>query len=278
MADKINNECKSIQHGFSFVHGVSHGENVSAAHIDRDLFSVFILLDGEIDYVIEGNRLRLSPKDMLLVGNNELHRSILKKGGMYEYALLMVNLDFFIKHSCTDLSEMFFNRSHGSDNIIRADRVLESGLYDIVMRLDGYTKETVPNFVVISSVIIELLYNLDRWVSKSDKQHYKQEKIKDILAYINTHLTEKISLEDVANRFYLTRQYLCRLFKQSTGFTVNKYISYKRIVLVRELHLSGMSLSLACERAGFGDYSAFYRAYCKIMNEPPRRGMAKSSL
>ena len=212
---------------------------------------------------------------MLLVGNNEIHQSIFKKGLECEYVLLMVNLDFFIKHNCTDLSDIFFNRS---DNIIRADRVIESGIYDIVKRLDGYTKDDSPNLVVISSVIIELLYNLDRQVAKTGKQHYKQEKIKDITEYINNHLTEKISLEDIANHFYLTRQYLCRLFKQSTGFTVNKYISYKRIVLVRELHLGGIPLSLACEKAGFSDYSAFYRAYYKIMNVPPREGMSKSSL
>ena len=278
MPDKISNEYKSAQHGFSFVHGVSLGENVSTAHIDRDLFSVFILLDGEIDYIIEGNRLRLSPKDMLLVGNNELHRSIFKKGHACEYILLMVNLDFFIKHSCTDLSEMFFHRSHGADNVIKAERVLESGLYDIIQRLDGYTKDDAPNPAVISGVIIELLYHLDRGVKKSDKQYYKQEKIREIIDYINSHFTEKLSLEDVASRFYLTRQYLCRLFKQSTGFTVNKYIAYKRIVLVRELHLGGMPLSMACERAGFGDYSAFYRAHYKIMNESPRRGISKTTL
>ena len=275
MADRISNECQSSQHGFSFIHSVSLGESVSASHIDKDLFSIFILLDGEIDYIVEGKRIHLFPKDMLLVGNNEIHQSIFKKGLECEYMLLMVNLDFFIKHNCTDLSDIFFNRS---DNIIRADRVLESGIYDIIKRLDGYTKEKNPNLVVVSSVIIELLYNLDRQVAKTGKQHYKQEKIKDIIEYINNHLTEKISLEDIANHFYLTRQYLCRLFKQSTGFTVNKYISYKRIVLVRELHLGGMPLSLACEKAGFGDYSAFYRAYYKIMNAPPREDISKSSL
>ena len=275
MADRISNECQSSQHGFSFIHSVSLGESVSTSHIDKDLFSIFILLDGEIDYIVEGKRIHLLPKDMLLVGNNEIHQSIFKKGLECEYVLLMVNLDFFIKHNCTDLSDIFFNRS---DNIIRADRVIESGIYDIIKRLDGYTKEKNPNLVVVSSVIIELLYNLDRQVAKTGKQHYKQEKIKDIVEYINNHLTEKISLEDIANHFYLTRQYLCRLFKQGTGFTVNKYISYKRIVLVRELHLGGIPLSLACEKAGFGDYSAFYRAYYKIMNAPPREDISKSSL
>ena len=161
MEEIISKECRSTQHGFSYFHGVSHGENVSASHIDKDLFSVFILLDGEIDYIIEGKRLHLLPKDMLLVGNNELHQSIFKKGLECEYILLMVNLDFFIKHNCTDLSDIFFNRARGSENIIRAERVLESGIYDIMLRLDGYAGEESPNLVVVSSVIIELLYNLD---------------------------------------------------------------------------------------------------------------------
>ncbi len=275
MEEKISKECRSAQHGFSYIHSISHGENVSASHIDKDLFSVFILLDGEIDYIIEGKRLHLSPKDMLLVGNNELHQSIFKKGLECEYILLMLNLDFFIKHNCTELSDIFFNLAHGSDNIIKGERVVESGIYNIVNRLDSYAGEENPNLVVVSSVIIELLYNLDRQVTKSGKQNFKQERIKDIIEYINANLTEKISLEDIAARFYLTRQYLCRLFKQSTGFTVNKYISYKRIVLVRELHLGGMPLSIACERAGFGDYSAFYRAYSKIIHEPPHKSISQ---
>ncbi len=274
MADGVSNECKSDQHGFSFVHSVSIGENGSVSHIDRDLFSVFILLDGEIDYIIEGNRICLAPKDILLVGNNELHRSVFKKGHACEYILLMVNLDFFIKHDCTELSEMFFNRLRGSENVIKADSVSDTGLYDVIRRLDGYTKDATPNHAVVSSVIIEFLYHLDRRVKKTGKQQYNQEKTKEIIDYINNHLTERLSLADVAKRFYLTRQYLCRLFKQSTGFTVNKYIAYKRIVLVRELHLKGMPLSRACEKAGFGDYSAFYRAHYKIMNESPRRGIS----
>ncbi len=278
MVDNIRGECSSNLHGFSYVHTVSRGENVSASHIDRDLFSVFVLLDGKMDYIIEGKRCSLSPKDILLVGNNELHQSVFKEGLRCEYILLMLNLDFFIKHNCTDLSDMFVNRSMGSDNIIRGECVLASGLYNIIERLDLYTKEKEPNLVVISSVIIELLYNLDRQVTKSGNQSYKQEKIKDIVAYINEHLTEKISLEQISNHFYLTQPYLCRLFRQSTGFTVKKYISYKRIVLVRELHLGGTPLAIACEKAGFPDYSAFYRAYCKIMNEPPRQSISKSSL
>lgn len=267
-------ECSSKQQGFTFVHNISCGENVSTAHIDKELFSVFILFSGEMDYIIEGKRIHLLPQDILIVGNNELHRCVFRKDLECEYALLMINLDFFVKHNCIELSNMFFNRALGCNNIVPCDKVVELGLYDIVKRIDKYAKEDNPNLIVVSSVIIEFLYNLDKQVTQTEQPNHKQKKIKDIIQYINNNLTENISLETIASHFYLTREYLCKLFKETTGFTVNKYISYKRIVLVREYTLKGMPLTLACEKAGFSDYSVFYRAYQKIMNESPSKGIS----
>ena len=276
MSDKLSGVCSSDQHGFTYVHNTSVGENVSASHVDRDLFSIFIPLAGELDYIIEGKKMHLGTGDLLIVSNNELHQSIFKRDVECEYVLLMVHLDFFIKHNCTDLADIFFNKVLGSDNVIPSKQVFDTGIFDIIKRLDKYASEKNPNLVVVSSVIIELIYNLDRLVAKAGKHNYKQEKIKDIIEYIDDNLTGKISLEDISNHFYLTRQYLCKLFKQNTGFTINKYISYKRIVLVREYHLRGMPLTIACEKAGFCDYSSFYRAYSKIMNESPRKSMAQT--
>lgn len=278
MENFVNIEILSKHQGFTFIHNLNHGENVSTSHVDRELFSILVLFKGELDYIIEGKRVHLIPKDVLLVGNDELHRSVFKKDLECEYVLIMVNLDFFVKHNCTELSNMFFNRALGSNNIIPSDKVSDSGLFEIFQRLDKYAKEDNPNHVVISSVIIELLYNLDKQVMKLEKINHKQQKIKEIIEYVNDNLTEKLSLEKIANHFYMSREYLCKLFKEGTGFTVNKYISYKRIVLVREYNLKGMSLSVACEKVGFNDYSAFYRAYQKIMNESPSQGMSKINL
>lgn len=278
MENFVNIEILSKHQGFTFIHNLNHGENVSTSHVDRELFSILVLFKGELDYIIEGKRVHLIPKDVLLVGNDELHRSVFKKDLECEYVLIMVNLDFFVKHNCTELSNMFFNRALGSNNIIPSDKVSDSGLFEIFQRLDKYAKEDTPNHVVLSSVIIELLYNLDKQVMKLEKINHKQQKIKEIIEYVNDNLTEKLSLEKIANHFYMSREYLCKLFKEGTGFTVNKYISYKRIVLVREYNLKGMSLSVACEKVGFNDYSAFYRAYQKIMNESPSQGMSKINL
>ena len=71
MSTVLNCECFSKEHGFSYIHAVSHGGNTSVSHIDKDLFSVFLLLEGSLDYIIEGKIVHVAPKDVILVGNNE---------------------------------------------------------------------------------------------------------------------------------------------------------------------------------------------------------------
>ena len=271
MADFFERGCSSPRHGFSYLHSKSHNKDVLESHIDKDLFSVFVLLDGETDYIVEGKQLNIKKNDLLLVGNNELHRRVLKENIICEYILLTVNLDFFIKNDCTNFADVVFNRVLDANNVIPAQRVKESGMLEVITRLDCYASEEPVNLTVVCSVVIELLYHLNRLIAKSHKTDYKYESIKSIIEYINGHLTEKMLLTDIAKHFYLTEEYLCRLFKQNTGFTVHQYIAYKRIVLTRELHLKGIPLTSACEKAGFGDYSTFYRTYKKIMGEPPRK-------
>lgn len=278
MSTVLDCECFSKEHGFSYIHAVSHGGNTSVSHIDKDLFSVFLLLEGSLDYVIEGKVVHVTPKDIILVGNNEFHYSIVKNGASCDYILLMIDLEFFIKNNCAGFDDMVFNRKIGSDNVIDAKKVLRSGIFDIFERLDSYVKEQPVCLTVINGIIIELLYNLNRQVKKANNSNHKHEKIKNILSYINNNLNEELSLDNIASKFFLTKQHLCKIFKENTGFTVNKYITYKRVVLVRELYLKGMSLSQACSEAGFSDYSAFYRAYSKIMHEPPRKSLSKIKL
>lgn len=269
-------ECYSRPYGFSYIHYKGKGDN-SSAHTDKDLFSVFMLIDGEVDYDIEGKRIHISPNDILLVGNNELHRSIINRRKNCEYLLLMINLDFFIKNNCTGFSEMVFNRSLGDNNVISAKTVADYKIADIFLRLDGYCKEKPPELAVVNSVIIELLYNLNKHVVKSGEADYRQAKINDIISFINDNITERLSLDDIAKQFFLTKQYLCKLFKKNTGYTINKYIAYKRIVLVKEAYFNGCNLSQACYKAGFNDYSSFYRAYSKITDESPRKNLSQKN-
>ena len=274
--DDLFFECGSHDLGFSYIHKTQeyNKKESNPPHTHKDLFEIFMLINGDVDYVIEGNRFHVNPYDIVLVNNDELHRSVVNNNSTYEFVLLSINLDFFVKNNCNDFTDMIFNRKSGSNNIIPAETVISSGLYDIYTNLEKYTHEDPVCLTVVKSIIIEFLYNLNKQVIKTSDSNYNQKNIKNIIQYINEHLTENLSLDVIANHFFLTKPYLCKTFKANTGFTIKNYVSYKRIVLVRELYSSGMTISGACIQAGFNDYSSFYRTFTKIMHEPPKKNLS----
>ena len=99
-------------------------------------------------------------------------------------------------------------------------------------------------------------------------------RVAQMIAYLNDHLTERLTLDDMARRFYINKFYLCRLFREETGMTVFAYLHTKRIALAEQLLQTGLSAAEVAERVGFSDYSTFWRAYRKQTGRPPVRPAA----
>ena len=92
-----------------------------------------------------------------------------------------------------------------------------------------------------------------------------------VARYLNSKIEKNVSLDKLATRFFVSKYHLCRAFKKYTGTSVHSYINHKRIMYAKQLIESGESASLAAERVGFGDYSAFYRAYVRIVGSAPTK-------
>ena len=67
----------------------------------------------------------------------------------------------------------------------------------------------------------------------------------------------------------MSKYYLCRAFKKYSGVSIHSYITHKRVVYAKQLIDSGETASGAAYKVGFGDYSAFYRAYVKVFGKSP---------
>lgn len=96
------------------------------------------------------------------------------------------------------------------------------------------------------------------------------EKIIDIIRYISEHLSEELSIDHLAQKFYISKYHMMRQFKQETGYTIGNYISSKRLLLAKELILNHTPVMQACFDCGYKDYSTFSRAYRQLFHESPR--------
>lgn len=131
---------------------------------------------------------------------------------------------------------------------------------------DGMPKDekTVYFKMLISEIIIFLSL-----ADNKDGIYEERELGARARRYLDENIERQISLDDLARRFFVSKFYLCRAFKKYNGISPHSYINNKRVAYAKQLIESGESASGAAYKVGFGDYSAFYRAYVKVFGKSP---------
>jgi AraC family transcriptional regulator len=94
--------------------------------------------------------------------------------------------------------------------------------------------------------------------------------------YIHEHLQQEIRLTDLAHLCNLSEYHLCRIFKQSTGFSLYQYVLQQRVTLAqRLLQQTDLSIAHIALRCGFNSHSHLTRHFKRIVGVSPRNVRSK---
>lgn len=223
-------------------------------------YEIFMFLEGDSKYVIEDNTYPLKKDDIIIIRKNKMHRIFHNTSSIYHRIVLMISPEFFKAKNCREYEDVFLDASNDKGSKIDAEAVHESGLFDAIERLKKYSDNFKNLYTPLcDAVITEILYIINKAVSFSAPERGNHH-INKIISHINSSFTQKITLDELSEKFFISKYHLCRLFKQSTGLTVHDYIKNKRILLAEELISKGHSMTEAAALSGFSDYAAFYRA------------------
>jgi YesN/AraC family two-component response regulator len=97
-------------------------------------------------------------------------------------------------------------------------------------------------------------------------------------AYIKAHLTEKLSLDEVAEHVYLSKSYFCRIIKDELGCTFTEYVNRLRVERSKILLTgTGMPIAEIACAVGFDDQSYFNRIFKKQTGIAPGSYRKKGS-
>lgn len=237
---------------------------------NHDSYEILFFLEGDSRFVIEEKTYFLQPGDIIIVRKHEMHRVYHNSNSRYHRMILMIHPGFFESHNCADYEAQFSNVQTGIGNRINADYVHSSGLYDAFMRLKKYSGDfTLKNEPVVDAIVMEILYLINH-IGRFSTSDIHDSQVKQVISYINNHYTEDIDLQTLENEFFISKYYLCKIFRKATGLTIHDYICRKRLTKVRELRSEGKSISDAAMLSGFSDYSSFYRANKKITGLAPK--------
>lgn len=246
--------------------------NTSFKFETHEYYEILLFLEGDAKFIIEDRTYSLNPNDIIIVRKNELHRLSLNRAVPYHRIVIHAYPSFFQKYECPEYEAQFLNTATGIDNKIPAKVVRSSGLYDAFMKYSKYSNhgEIRENTPILRSMIMEILYLINNTTNFSTPD-YSSGPMESVILFLNNSFTEDITLDMLEKQFFLTKNHLCKAFRNATGITIFSYIRKKRLANVQELVSGGLSINDAARMSGFHDYSSFYRAYKKEFGISPKQ-------
>ena len=210
---------------------------------------------GDAKYSVEGNFYDLKPGDILIMKRAEAHSLIIKSLAPYERYVINFYPEAILGDNKDEIMEFIYNRPLGKFNQFSANYFKQKNwIYYIekIINSDEYEQRIY---------LTVLLSELKSAFPKVENKEQKSDAFPKILTFINQHLTERITLEDICRHSFLSKSQLNRKFKAITGATAWEYVTVKRLMLAKELLKKGHKPTVVFLECGFNDYSAFYRAY-----------------
>ena len=238
-------------------------------------YELCVVLCPYTTHFLEGKPYELHTFDIIGIRPNALHRTQYPVGDPCKRLIIQFNLPKTIPGFGNEF-ELLTSLFHQDVPIFRFDPELQQKIFRKFNDIFMLARKTDPmRNLIIHHKFIEFLTLL---YLNQDNNRYdnKQEmsptvkKIYDITSYIHTHYTEDLSLEQLAQQFYISSCYLSHQFKDVTGFTVTDYIQMTRVRNVQALLInSDIPITEVSTPCGFNSFSQFNRVFRKHVGMSP---------
>lgn len=224
----------------------------------HNAYEIYILEKGSRTYLINDALFELRAHDVALIPPNDLHSTA---GGGFTRHLISFREDYLRRYFTEEAQKKLLACfEHKKIHIKNAD-------FDKLLRLTRELKHSHDNFVVFAQLLSLIAQNASTdasFVSSKNKM------LSDIIEYIGSHYKKMSGLEEIVDKFYISKSYLCRLFKEHTGISVVKYIHLLKIQAACDLLLeTNKSVEEIAQQCGFHTSMYFCRIFKGIVGMTP---------
>lgn len=251
----------------------------------HDFDKLIIFLSGNVAYLIEGRSYELHPYDLVFVPQHMIHRPLINHTVPYDRIIIYLSPDFLtaFKTADYDLSACMQRARQTHAEVLRIPHLSQSVLFQSIKTLEqACSEDAYANELRCQLLFLEFMIQLNRSILNQDiiypDTSSTNEQIQQILAYLNDHLTESIRIEQLSERFHISRYHMMRLFKQETGYSIGDYVTSKRLIVAKELLQQDYPLTEVCYMSGFSSYTTFSRSYKAMYGKSPRAGRNERNL
>lgn len=167
---------------------------------------------------------------------------------------------FFAKNEeKEDIITAIFN--HFRLDCLERCNINPSQLDELIRKFDQ--SETCDVDIITS--IIEMIRT-----GQTDLLNKENELIRKVVSYITEHLTEDISIDEISKKLNISYYYMCHIFKNKYGISVNTYRTQKRLeISMRKLIETDEKIADIAVLSGFNNISYFTETFTKMVGISP---------
>lgn len=225
---------------------------------------IYYFYRGDATFTVEGATYPLKSGTLILCESGQVHHLSIKNPNIaYERVVFNLSVDVF--------SPSVFKKipaDSAGNHVFYLDEQARAWFEQnclTVEKLDSDSKTVSATLSAVVQVILSRAQSL----SPHQNIGQKNDTAMQIAEYINSHLTDKISLKTLEREFFRDKAYMNRVFKSVMGCSIWDYIIKKRVFFARTELYNTLSVSAAFAKSGFADYSVFYRNYVKCTGVSP---------
>ncbi len=272
--DKDNFVCNDLEDIFSVSKKKQLNHVMPESHFHSS-YEVYYLLEGERQFFIKDRTIVIKTGDLIIIRPNVLHRTANAEQPKHEKIILNFKEEFlaafngnFIYTLHSDFQKDYLVIRFSLQHKIFVEDMLQQIVHEAQEKKSSYE-------VSIQTFIMQLLIYCSRHLEEYKRKPLEylntmHERISEVARYINTYYKNDLSLQYLADKFYVSPYYLSRSFKEVTGFTFVEYLNSVRVKEAKKLlEESNLKVHLIASKVGYGSITHFGRVFKELTGHTP---------